>query len=75
MNECVREMTAKELIEVSNLDDKEKDVILSRLKEADCRMYERTERYEHELSEQRHLIEAYRTVLKDMIYSNWLSNR
>lgn len=71
MSECVREMTAKELIEESNLDNK--DLILSRLKEADCRMYERTEKYEHELLEQRHLIEAYRTVLKDMIYSNWVN--
>ena len=71
MPECVREMTAKELIEESNLDNK--DLILSKLKEADCRMYERTERYEHELLEQRHLIEAYRTVLKDMIYSNWVN--
>lgn len=73
MSECVREMTAKELIEESNLDNK--DLILSRLKEAEHRTYERTEGYERELSEQRHLIEAYRTVLKDMIYSNWLSNR
>lgn len=73
MSECVREMTVKELIEVSNLDDKEKEVILSRLKESDCRMSANFDRYEHTVSEQRLIIEAYRTVLQDIIYSNWIN--
>lgn len=73
MGDCVREMTSKELIEVSNLDNKEKDVILSRLKAESERNHSATERYEKTISEQRYLIESYRTVLADMVYSNWFN--
>lgn len=69
--ECVRELTSKELIEQSDIDNK--DLILSRMKEEDYRTHQRTERYKTTISDQRYVIESYRTVLKDMIYSNWLS--
>jgi len=72
MDRCVREMTAIELIEESNID--KKDMILSRLKEADKRREEMFERCETTISEQGNLIASYRTVLKDMIYSGWLNN-
>lgn len=68
---CVRELTAKELIEESNIDNK--DLILSRMKEEYCRMEERIKRYDDTTGEQMNVIMAYRTVLKDMIYSNWLN--
>lgn len=71
MSECVREMTAKELIEQSDL--KNKDLILSRLKEFDCNMQDRINSCEKIINEQRDLLEAYRIVLSDMIYSNWLN--
>ena len=68
---CVREMTAKELIEESIIENK--DLILSRMKEEYCRMEERIKRYDDTMGEQMNVIMAYRTVLKDMIYSNWLN--
>ena len=71
MSEWVREMTAKELIEQSDL--KNKDLILSRLKEFDCKMQDRTNSCEKIIKEQRDLLEAYRIVLSDMIYSNRLN--
>ena len=71
MSECVRKMTAKELIEQSNIENK--DLILSRIKESDCRMQDRINCCEKIIGEQRDLIEAYRIVLSDMIYSNWIS--
>lgn len=70
--DCVREMTSKELVEESNIDNK--DLILSRMKEEDLRIHKQIERYEITISEQRYMIESYRNVLKDMIYSNWLNN-
>lgn len=73
MGDCVREKTSKELIEESNLDNK--DLILSRMKEEDYRNHNIIERYETTISEQRYLLEAYRTVMSDMIYSNWLNKR
>ena len=73
MGYCVREKTSKELIEESNLDNK--DLILSRMKEEDYRNHSRIEQYETTISEQRYLLEAYRTVMSDMIYSNWLNKR
>lgn len=73
MGDCVREKTSKELIEESNLDNK--DLILSRMKEEDYRNHSRIEQYETTISEQRYLLEAYRTVMSDMIYSNWLNKR
>lgn len=73
MGDCVREQTSKELIEESNLDNK--DLILSRMKEEDYRNHSIIERYETTISEQRYLLEAYRTVMSDMIYSNWLNKR
>lgn len=68
---CVRELTAKELVEESNIDNK--DLILSRMKEEYCRTEDRINRYEDTMNEQMNVIMAYRTVLKDMIYSNWLN--
>ena len=68
---CVRELTAKELVEKSNIDNK--DLILSRMKEEYCRTEDRINRYEDTMNEQMNVIMAYRTVLKDMIYSNWLN--
>lgn len=70
---CVREMTAKELIEQSNID--KKDLILSRMKEEDFRLHKQIERYETTISEQRYMIEAYRNVLGDLVYSNWLNRK
>ena len=72
MEHCVREMTAKEMIEQSDID--KKDIILSRMKEADYRTHKQIERYETTISEQRYMLEAYRAVMQDMIYSNWLNN-
>ena len=69
--DCVREMTIKELIEQSNIDNK--DLILQRIKEEDYKMHQRMERYETTISDQRYLIESYRTVLQDMIYSGYLN--
>ena len=71
MENCVREMTEKEIIEQSDID--KKDVILSRMKEEDYRTHKLIEKYETTISEQRYLIEAYRTVMQDMIYINWLN--
>ena len=68
---CVRETTTKELIEESNIENKE--LILSRMKSEYVRTQDRINAYENTISEQRDLITAYRTVLTDMIYSNWLS--
>lgn len=72
MSECVREMTVKEMIEESSIENK--DLIISRLKDADLRNHRQFERYETTISDQRYLIEAYRTVLKDMVYSNGIGN-
>ncbi len=73
MDNCVRELTAKELIEQSNIDNK--DRILSRLKEEDLRTHKQIERYETTISEQRYMLEAYRNVLADLVYSNWINHR
>ena len=71
MSECVREMTSKELIEQSSLSNKE--LILQRLKSENDKVNSRIGNLEKTVIEQRNLIESYRTVLKDMIYSNWLN--
>ena len=71
MSECGREMTSKELIEHSSLSNKE--LILQRLKSENDKVNSRIENLEKTVIEQRNLIESYRTVLKDMIYSNWLN--
>ena len=70
MSECVREMTSKELIEQSSLSNKE--LILQRLKSENDSFNSRIGNLEKTVIEQRNLIESYRTVLKDMVYSNWL---
>ena len=70
MSECVREMTSKELIEQSSLSNKE--LILQRLKSENDKVNSRIGNLEKAVTEQRNLIESYRTVLKDMVYSNWL---
>ena len=72
MSEVVRELTSKELIEQSNLENKE--LILSRLKAEDFRMSERLNSHEEEIHRQGNIIASYRTVLQDMIYSNWLNH-
>lgn len=69
--DCGRELTAKELIEKSNIENK--DLILQRIKEEDYKIHQRMERYETIISDQRYLIECYRTVLQDMIYSGYLN--
>lgn len=71
MSECVREMTSKELIEQSSLSNKE--LILKRLKSENDIVNYRIGNLEKTVIEQRNLIETYRTVLKDMLYSNWLN--
>ena len=71
MSECGREMTSKELIEHSSLSNKE--LILQRLKSENDRFNSRIGNLEKTVIEQRNLIESYRTVLKDMVYSNWLN--
>ena len=71
MSECVREMTSKELIEQSSLSNKE--LILQRLRSENDRFNSRIGNLEKTVIEQRNLIESYRTVLKDMVYSNWLN--
>lgn len=70
MSEAVRELTLKELIEQSNCENKE--LILDRLHAEDFRICERFNSQEKEIHRQRNIIESYRTVLQDMIYSNWL---
>ena len=70
MSECVREMTSKELIEQSSLSNKE--LILQRLKSENDKVNSRIGNLEKTVIEQRNLIESYRTVLKDMVYSNLL---
>ena len=72
MCEVVRELTSKELIEQSNCENKE--LILERLKAEDFRLHERLNSNEEEIHRQRKIIESYRTVLQDMIYSNWLNH-
>ena len=71
MSEYVREMTSKELIEQSSLSNKE--LILQRLKSENDKVNSRIGNLEKTVIEQRNLIESYRTVLKDMVYSNWLN--
>ena len=71
MSECVRETTSKELIEQSSLSNKE--LILQRLKSENDKVNSRIGNLEKTVIEQRNLIESYRTVLKDMVYSNWLN--
>lgn len=71
MSECVREMTSKELIEQSSLSNKE--LILQRLKSENDKVNSGIGNLEKTVIEQRNLIESYRTVLKDMVYSNWLN--
>ena len=71
MSECVREMTSKELIEQSSLSNKE--LILQRLKSENDKVNSIIGNLEKTVAEQRNLIESYRTVLKDMVYSNWLN--
>lgn len=71
MSECVREMTSKELIEQSSLSNKE--LILQRLKSENDKVNSRIGNLEKTVIEQRNLIESYRTILKDMVYSNWLN--
>ena len=71
MSECGREMTSKELIEQSSLSNKE--LILQRLKSENDKVNSRIGNLEKTVIEQRNLIESYRTVLKDMVYSNWLN--
>ena len=71
MSECVREMTSKELIEQSSLSNKE--LILQRLKSENDKVNSRIGNLEKTVIEQRNLIESYRTVLKDMVYSNLLN--
>ena len=71
MSEYVREMTSKELIEQSSLSNKE--LILQRLKSENDSFNSRIGNLEKTVIEQRNLIESYRTVLKDMVYSNWLN--
>ena len=70
MSECGREMTSKELIEQSSLSNKE--LILQRLKSENDKVNSIIGNLEKTVAEQRNLIESYRTVLKDMVYSNWL---
>lgn len=70
MNECVREMTSKELIEQSSVSNKE--LILERLKSENDRVNSRIGNLEKTVDEQRNLIDSYRTVLKDMVFSNML---
>ena len=71
----VREMTTQELIENCNLNNNTKELILQRLKEESELMNRTKGNYEDTLCEQRCLIEAYRTVLADMVYSNWLNRK
>ena len=70
MSECGREMTSKELIEQSSLSNKE--LILQRLKSENDKVNSIIGNLEKTVTEQRNLIESYRTVLKDMVYSNLL---
>ena len=70
MSECGSEMTSKELIEQSSLSNKE--LILQRLKSENDKVNSIIGNLEKTVTEQRNLIESYRTVLKDMVYSNWL---
>ena len=68
MSECVRELSAIELIEQSDL--KEKEIILQRLKEQDYWADERINRLEKTVLEQAGLIRHYRGVLKDIAKSS-----
>lgn len=64
-NECVRELTSKELIEQS--DCKNKELILSRLKAEDNRTMQRIDVLEKERNHYIVLTNAYRTALKDVV--------
>lgn len=64
-NECVRELTTKELIEQS--DCKNKELILCRLKAEDNRTMQRINELEEERNHYIVLTDAYRTVLKDVV--------
>lgn len=65
-----RELSSKELVEKSNIENKE--LILERMKAESLREGRRIEAYEHTVYEQRHLLEAYRAVLQDIIHTNWM---
>lgn len=68
MDGAVREMNARELIEQSNLENKE--VILKRLKMEREWMEDRLKRTEETVIEQAELIKGYRAVLKDLYKAN-----
>ena len=68
MSECVRELSTIELIEQSDLENKE--IILQRLKEQYYCVDERIKRLEETVQEQAELIRHYRSVLKDMVKSS-----
>ena len=68
MDGAVREMDARELIEQSNLENKE--VILKRLQMEREWMEDRLKRTEETVIEQAELIKGYRAVLKDLCKAN-----
>lgn len=68
MEGTVREMNARELIEQSNL--KNKEVILKRLQMEREWMEDRIKRTEETVIEQAELIKGYRAVLKDLYKTN-----
>ncbi len=68
MDGAVREMNARELIEQSNL--KNKEVILKRLQMEREWMEDRIKRTEETVIEQAELIKGYRAVLKDLYKTN-----
>lgn len=68
MSECVRELSAIELIEQSDI--KNKELILQRLKEQDYWVDDRIKRLEETVQAQAELIRHYRGVLEDTVKSN-----
>lgn len=68
MSECVRELSAIELIEQSDL--KNKEMILQRLKEQDYWVDDRIKSLEETVQAQEELIRHYRSVLKDVVKSS-----
>ena len=65
MNELVRELTSRELVEDS--DCKNKEIILSRMKAEDNRTMQRIDALEEERNHYIVLTDAYRTVIKDIV--------
>ena len=75
MSEIVREKEAIELVEETNLDEHAKKLIIEKLNRDKKWFDNRFTDMEKTINEQRGIIESYRLVLEDLVYSNWLNRK